>query len=85
MWIETSLEVYAVIKAKHSKDMCVHSSFTDSTGNGHHFSTGRPTIETEWGFKDTETPLLRIVQTKESEEQKEWDTQVLIYCANEQK
>ncbi len=83
MWIETSLEVYAVIKAKHSKEMSVHSSFTDIEGDGYHFSSGRPTIETEWGFKSADTPLLRIEQTKQSKEQKEWDTKVFIHYTKE--
>jgi hypothetical protein len=41
MWIETSNEVYAVIFAKHRKQLKPHSSFTDSTGNGYHFSSGK--------------------------------------------
>ena len=74
MWIETSNEVYAVIFAKHRKQLKPHSSFTDSTGNGYHFSS-------EWGFEKAETPLLKIVQTKENEEQKDWDVEFFIYCS----
>lgn len=80
MWIETSNEVYAVIFAKHRKQLKPHSSFTDSTGNGYHFSSGKPEIVTEWGFEKAETPLLKIVQTKENEEQKDWDLEFFIYC-----
>jgi hypothetical protein len=79
MWLETSAEVYAVIFARHKKDFSVHSSFTDVDGDGHTFSTGRPEILTEWGFRNSETPLLKIVQTKESKAQKEWDAFFFIY------
>jgi hypothetical protein len=79
MWVETTIEVYAVIMARHKKDFCVHSSFSDSTGNGHHFSTGHPEMITEWGFKDADNPLLKIEQRKENEEQKEWETTVFIH------
>jgi hypothetical protein len=79
MWIETSQEVYAVIFARHRKDLKVHSSYTDSTGHGNQFSNGKPEIMTEWGFENSEFPLLKIVQTKESESDKEWSTKVYIY------
>lgn len=36
---------------------------------------------TEWGFEKSETPLLKIVQTKENEEQKDWDVEFFIYCS----
>jgi len=79
MWVETSAEVYAVIYARHKKDFCVHSSFTDSTGKGYEFSSGKPTIDTEWGFKNADEPTLRLEARKENEEQKEWDYQYFIH------
>ena len=81
MWIETSNEVYAVIFAKHRKQLKPHSTFTDITGNGYRFSSGKPEILTEWGFEKSKTPLLKIVQTKENEEQKDWDVKFFIYCS----
>lgn len=81
MWKETSNEVYAVIFAKHRKDLKPHSSFTDMDGNGYHFSSGKPEVLTEWGFESAEHPLLKIRQTKENKEQKEWDVEFFIYCA----
>ena len=81
MWKETSNEVYAVIFAKHRKDLKPHSSFTDMTGTGYEFSSGRPEVVTEWGFENAENPLLKIRQTKEEESQKEWDVEFFIYCA----
>jgi len=78
MWIETSNEVYAVIFAKHRKDLQVFSSFTDMTGYGYEFSTGKPEVLTEWGFKNSETPLLKIRQTKEYESATEWNAEFFI-------
>ena len=81
MWIETSNEVYAVIFAKHRKQLKPHSSFTDCTGNGCHFSSGKPEIMPEWGFEKSETPLLKVDQTKGNAEQREWDVEEVIYCS----
>lgn len=80
MWKETSAEVYAVIFAKHRKDLCVHGSFSDPTGDGLEFSTGRPEMITEWGFKESKNPLIKIRQTKESVRDKEWNAEYWIYC-----
>lgn len=81
MWKETSNEVYAVIFAKHKKDLKPHSSFTDMTGTGYEFSTGHPEVLTEWGFENAENPLLKIRQTKENESDKDWNVEFFIYCA----
>ena len=83
MWVETSIEVYAVIMARHKKDFTVHSSFSDITGNGHHFSTGHPEMITEWGFKDATTPVVKIEQKKDREDDKEWETKVFIHYTTE--
>lgn len=79
-YIKTSAEVYAVIMAKHRLDMHVHGSFSDPTGNGYEFSTGRPEMMTAWGFKGSEEPLLKLIQTKESAQQKDWDNEYYINC-----
>jgi hypothetical protein len=73
-WIETSNEVYAVIFAKHRKQLKPFASFTDSDG----MEFGKPEIMTEWGFEDSDNSLLKIVQTKENREQKEYDVQFFI-------
>ena len=80
MWIKTSNEVYAVIFAKHRKQLKPHSSFTDREGDGYEWSSGKPEVMTEWGFENAENPLLKIVQTKQSKEQKDWDVEFFIYC-----
>ena len=81
MWIETSPEVCAVIFARHKKDLKPHASFTDMTGTGYEFSSGKPEVMTEWGFSGSETPLLKIEQKKESEAQKDWDVKYFIYSS----
>ena len=80
MWKETSAEVNAVIFAKHKKDLGVHSSFSDPTGNGLEFSSGRPEMITEWGFKTSDQPIVKIRQTKENESDREWVYEFFIYC-----
>jgi len=80
MWKETSAEVYYVIHAKHKKDLCVHSSFSDPTGNGLDFSSGRPEMITELGFKTSDQPIVKIRQTKENESDREWVSEFFIYC-----
>ena len=80
MWKETSNEVYAVIFAKHRKDLVVHSSYTDMTGNGYEWSNGHPDVVTEWGYRASEIPLIKIRQTKEHESDKEWNNEFYIHC-----
>jgi len=79
MWKQTSAEVYAVIWARHKSDLTVFATFTDSTGDGYEFSTGRPEVLTEWGFKDSETPLIKIIQKKNHKLDKEWNVEFYIF------
>lgn len=79
MWIQTSPEVYSVIYVRHKKELVVHSSFSDPTGNGHTFSTGKPEMVTEWGFKDADTPLIKAVSIKDNEQVKDYETNYFIY------
>jgi len=83
MWKETSVEVYSVIWARHHKELCVHSSFTDPTGTGYDFSTGHPEIITEWGFKNSERPIIKHISKKEKESDLEWDYEYFIFCETE--
>jgi hypothetical protein len=80
MWIETSAEVYAVIMAKHKKEMSVFSSYTDTTGTCHLWSNGHPEMMTEWGFNKSDKPLLKAESTKEHESDKDWTTNYFINC-----
>jgi len=79
MWVETSAEVYAVIFARHRNALKPHSTFSDPDGYGYEWSSGRPEMLTEWGFDGAKTPLIKIVQTKEHRDCKEWDNKFYIY------
>ena len=81
MWKLTSAEVYAVIFARHKNELSVHASYTDPTGDGYHFSSGRPEIMTEWGFEQATEPLLKIVQSKNKISEKEWKSEFFIYLS----
>jgi hypothetical protein len=55
-WIETSPEVYAVIRARHHEGMRVHGTIT------HLGETGDPQsrhLVTEWGLPGADVPLIR--------------------------
>ena len=60
--VSTSAEVWAVIHARH-KDLIVFSSFSDPDGtfNGGSGETGR--METSYGFKGSDCPLMEYRQT----------------------
>ena len=50
---EIEAKEYFELYKKHKPNLCVHSSYTDVTG------TGDPQWMTEWGLKDSETPMIR--------------------------
>jgi len=56
--IPTSAEVWAVIRARHGKEMSVYSSFSDPDGtfNGGFGEVGR--METAWALKHADYPLI---------------------------
>jgi hypothetical protein len=83
MWLDTTVEVYAVIMARHRDQLEVHSSFSDLDGLGYEFSSGRPEMVTEWGFKNADFPLLRLTQIKGSRDQEKWDNKYEIYVPQE--
>lgn len=56
MWIETSNEVYAVIFAKHRTQL-VHSVVD---------VVEEVELATEWTFKESTQPILKMVSTKNS-------------------
>lgn len=63
MRLYTSAEVYAVIHARHSDDLKPFSSFSDPDGtfNGGAGVLGR--METEYGLKNADYPLIGIKST----------------------
>ncbi len=76
MWLKTTNEVYGAIFSAHQWQLKVYSTFTDNTGG---ITGSKPRMITEWGLKDANYPLLQIHQTKENEEQKEWDVEYFIH------
>ena len=58
--IETSAEVYAVIKARHYDDLVVFGSY--SAPEGSEFSN-QCEMYTEWGFKHADLPLMALRTT----------------------
>lgn len=61
--IPTSAEVYAVLRARHGKEMGVYSSFSDPDGSFNGGSVG--CMETEWAIKGSDTPILSARTTWE--------------------
>lgn len=70
-YIETSPEVYAVIRARHYADMGVYSSYSNPTGDCP-IGRGHPEMVTEWGFKNGDGPILKARTTWQRGE-KEWE------------
>ena len=54
--IPTSVEVYAVIRAKHGDDLALFSSYSNPTGSDG--MTTQPQMHTEWGFLGDEFPVI---------------------------
>lgn len=59
MFKEIEAKEYFELYKKHKPNLCVHSSYTDVTGDGHLWSTGNPQWMTEWGLKDSDEPMIR--------------------------
>ncbi|MCP5004959.1 MAG: hypothetical protein GY941_13645 [Planctomycetes bacterium] len=55
--ITTSPEVWAVIKARHHKDLGVFGSFSAPDGD-HYGNPDEGIMKTEYGFKDADYPLM---------------------------
>lgn len=81
MWIKTTERVCVEIRKQHKDELVVHASFTDVDGNGYEWSSGSPEIMTEWGFGKAENPLYKVLMTKESNHDKEWQYEYFLYCA----
>ncbi len=67
-WTKTTEEVYNAIQKAHSPRFKVFGSFTNMESNSR---LGNPKILTEWGFVGADHPLIRAVDTKDSDES-EW-------------
>lgn len=61
--ISTSAEVAAVIRARHGKELVVFSSFSDPDGTFNGGAGERGRMETAWGFKGADAPILEARTT----------------------
>jgi len=77
IWKKTDKHVYATIYREHCKELFVFSSFSDPSGWSP-IGNGRPRMITEWGFKDSDFPLIKSIGTKKDEDQSEYDYQYFI-------
>lgn len=59
--IATSAEVWAVLKARHHKDLGVYASYSDPDGTASDFTTGR--METSYALKGADYPLMEARTT----------------------
>ena len=71
VWIPTSKDVYGAIFREHTTRLTVFSGFTRMEDHS-------PRMETEWGFRIADEPLIKSVATKKAVEQKEWDYEYFI-------
>lgn len=77
MWKIIDKETYI---NKKTKEQRVFEGYTDVDGNCP-MGNGRPYMLTVWGNPATDLPELKIIMTKEYQDQKEWDYQYFEYLA----
>lgn len=75
-WIKTNEYVYNTIWLAHNKEFTVFGAFTCVEGGSP--LSENPHMMTEWGFKDSEFPLMKNEQRKESRDQKQWDIEYFL-------
>lgn len=81
MWIKTTERVCVEIRKEHKEQLTVFASYTDVDGYGYEWSSGEPEIMTEWGFKDSDNPLYKVLMTKKNRHDKEWQYEYFLYVA----
>lgn len=59
-WVETSPEVYAVIFARHKKDLTPFASFSNPEPS---YLSSQPQMLTEWAFSGATQPILKHVSS----------------------
>lgn len=80
-WVKTDKHVVGAIIREHIDDLQPYGCCTCPDGDpslGHE----NPYIYTEWGFNNGNKPLLRIIQTKENREQKDYDYRYDLFINN---
>ncbi len=81
-WHPTDKHVYGAIYREHFEEFGVFESYTAPEGNAAH-GVCYPRIETAWGFKGSETALIKSIGTKQSVEQKNYDYEYFIAIVTE--
>jgi len=79
--IETNAAVYSEIYATHRTELTVHESFTDIDGVRHEVGNYKPMVDTRWGFKDADYPLIVSIGSKNDMHDKEWEYKYYLVCA----
>lgn len=74
-WYPTDKHVYGAIYREHYEDFSVFESFSNPEPSD---LCSTPRMETAWGFKNADVPLIKLIQTKEIVDQKEWDCEYFI-------
>ncbi len=81
MWIKTNPHVYRAISFEHRADLTVHGSFTNTERST---LSERYEVLTEWGFKNSNRPLIKLHRIGELDAPRENDVEhFYIYCAKE--
>lgn len=76
-WIKTDKHVFGAIFREHKKELQVYGSCSAPNGDIR-LGYENPYLMTEYGFKSGNTPLIKIIETKEFIEQKDWDSKYFI-------
>jgi len=76
-WIKTDKHVYGAIYREHHENMSVFGTCTAPDGNPT-LGIMNPYILTEWGFKDSDEPIIKSVATKLDRHQEIYDYEYFI-------
>jgi hypothetical protein len=71
IWIPTDKHVYGAIYREHCNDLVVFGSCSAPEGDPR-LGIMRPYMLTEWGFKDSDEPLIKSIGRKDTFEQREY-------------
>ena len=81
MWIKTDKHVYGAIYREHGNDFQVFGAFTNMQPSELSY---QPEIMTEWGFKNANRPMIKLVTKWEHGKRETTETvEFYIYCAKE--
>jgi len=76
-WIKTDKHVFGTILREHKKDLEVHGTISAPEGDMR-LGLSHPLMMTEYGFKRGDVPLIKIIDSKKSMDQTDWDSEHFI-------